>query len=340
MVKKIFKVLVLLLTLCIVSFVIVYKLFPGVFYKKMQTKQIKIEDIKSINVLSFNPKRRVIYEKNLRNKLGEYFLGHKIGDDIRLKNICNGKKDLFAENMINGNKVTFEDVKTRDGFSTFRDGIWKICSKNNSNECVYYSNTLQNYIIGKIQYKDNKVFNVFGCFFSHIRAIEKIAKQPDNTYGLIFEDDFDISDNFNEDMNNVLNAVPKDFDLLKLSLKAISLIVKKNKKLPLSAKIKHKNYKKNGYGNWIDLSIQDKMIGNLSIGTQAYLVSAQGARKILNSIRNNPLPCLVDIDIFYSIPTYDRNIRMYIYTGNVPFTLSDVSYESDVNERTINFSKK
>ena len=104
---------------------------------KMPVKQLKIEDIKSISVLNFNKDRRMKYEQNLKNKFGKYFLGHKI-KDLRLKNTCNGKQELVAENIVNGKIVTYNDVKDKEGYSVFKDGIWKICSKYKKNECIYY----------------------------------------------------------------------------------------------------------------------------------------------------------------------------------------------------------
>ena len=289
---------------------------------KLPTKQLKIEDIKSISVLNFNKDRRMKYEQNLKNKFGKYFLGHKI-KDLRLKNTCNGKKELVAENIVNGKIVTYNDVKDKEGYSVFKDGIWKICSKYKKNECIYYMQNT-NILLKRMVYSDNKKFNAFGCSFSHMRAIEKIAKQPDDTYGLIFEDDFDVSDNFDNDIKEAFKAVPKDFDILKLTLDGISIEKRRRKLLFIKAlKEEIKSYIKNGYDEWIDLSVQNEMNRKLSVGAQAYLVSSQGARKILSFVRNNITLCVADIDMFYYIPKFNNDIKAYFYTGKVPFFLLD-----------------
>ncbi len=297
----------------------------------MPVKQLKIEDIKSINVLNFTKKRKEKLTKILRSKFGNYFLGYKIGENIFLSNTCNGKKELVAENIVNGKIVTYNDVKDKEGFSVFKDGIWKICSKYKKNECIYYMQNA-NISLKRIVYSNNKKFNAFGCFFSHIRAIEKIAKQPDNTYGLIFEDDFDVSDNFDNDIKETFKAVPKNFDILKLTLDGISIKKRRRKLLFIKAlKEEIKSYIKNGYGEWIDLSVQNEMNRKLSVGAHAYLVSSQGARKILSFVRNNITLCVADIDVFYYIPKFNNDIKAYFYTGNVPFILNDSADESVID---------
>jgi len=300
----------------------------------MPVKQLKIEDIKSINVISFTKKRKEKITKLLKSKFGNYFLGYKIGENIFLSNTCNGKQELVAENIINGKIVTYNDVKDKEGYPAFKDGIWKICSKYKKNECIYYSPGINDFTDGVSKNEDNKKFNVFGCFFSHVRAMEKIAKQPDDTYGLILEDDFDVSDDFDNDIKEVFKAVPKDFDILKLTLDEISIKKRRKKLLFIKAlKEKIKSYIKNGYGEWIDLSVQNETNRKLSVGTQAYLVSSQGARKILSFVRNNITLCLVDIDMFYYIQKLNNDIKAYFYTGNVPFILNGSTSTIDPNRK-------
>lgn len=326
--KKTFFFIITIIAIIIILVFVFFAIKITTF--KMPTKEIKIEDVKSINILSFNLHRRATYEKKLKSKFGNYFLGHKIGSDSRLPNICNGKKELIATNIINGRRVVYEDVKNKKDYSVFADGVWKFCSKYKQNECVYYSQSV-NTFSERYVYFSNEIFNVLGCWFSHIRAIKRISKQPDNTYGLIFEDDFDISDNFNEDIKKALKEVPVDFDVLKLTINSTD-ISKKRKKLPFRSALKEKinSYIKNGYGKWIDLSVQKKLNSKLSYGTHAYLVSSQGARKILSFVRNNITLCLVDVDMFYYIPKLKNNIKAYFYTDNVPFILNKDNTKSTI----------
>ncbi len=331
--KSLLRILLIFVLAIILFFSVrVYKVISF----KLPTKQIKNEDIKSISVLNFNKDRRMKYEQNLKNKFGKYFLGHKI-KDLRLKNTCNGKQELVAENIVNGKIVTYNDVKDKEGFSVFKDGIWKICSKYKKNECVYYSSVIERQFNNGNYYIDSEMFSVFGCFFSHMRAIEKIAKQPDNTYGLIFEDDFDVSDNFDNDIKETFKAVPKDFDILKLGRYRDSISDDNHLDIKYLRYIKEKrrSYRKNGYAEWIDLSVQtDKHSIDLFACTHAYLVSSQGARKILEHVKNNVTNCTSDIDLFFHFPIISKkDIRAYFYTGNIPFKLNETAKHSQINQR-------
>ena len=299
---------------------------------EMRTKKITLADIKSVNILSFNLNRRASYEEKLKQRFGEYFLGHKIGNDIRLLNVCNGKQELVFENINNGKQYTFNDIEMFADYDLFKNGIWKVCAKNNKTECLYYSQNI-NRLNRRHVYPDNKMFNVFGCFFSHLRAIKKISQQEKNTYGLVFEDDFAVSDNFEIDVRNVFNSVPNDFDVLKITLSEHDLN-KNRKKVNFFSTIKERlcSYKKNGYGHWMDLSCQADEDTNrrLANGTHAYLVSQEGAEKIISFFKNNVSLGLVDVDLFYYMPKMDKNIKVYFYTGKVPFGLADYSKQSSI----------
>jgi GR25 family glycosyltransferase involved in LPS biosynthesis len=52
-----------------------------------------------------------------------------------------------------------------------------------------------------------------GCHNSHTRLMEKIVNSEDMLY-LIFEDDVELCDNFNEKLVNIIETLPKDWELL------------------------------------------------------------------------------------------------------------------------------
>ncbi len=55
-----------------------------------------------------------------------------------------------------------------------------------------------------------------GCYLSHKEVYKRISQQ-DEDYGLIFEDDVKLSSlNLMEEINNIVNTVPKDWDILLL----------------------------------------------------------------------------------------------------------------------------
>lgn len=54
-----------------------------------------------------------------------------------------------------------------------------------------------------------------GCYLSHLKAYEQIAKS-NVEWGLIFEDDVSISKNFYAKLNNILSKIPNNWDMLLL----------------------------------------------------------------------------------------------------------------------------
>jgi glycosyl transferase family 25 len=58
-------------------------------------------------------------------------------------------------------------------------------------------------------------FGEIGCMIGHLAAMEKIIKSGSN-YGIIFEDDVDIPEDFEDKFNKLFENCPLDFDVISL----------------------------------------------------------------------------------------------------------------------------
>lgn len=321
----------------VVSILLVVVLVSGIFIKcryfshKLPTKSIKMEDIKSVQIINLDraKERRANYEKMLHDNFGDKFMGRKIGDEIRLSGV-DGKKEIIFENLDNGKKYKYEQIKGREDLY-LKDRQFKIYSEKDKNNYLYFSFTRNQ----KGDWRYDSIFNIFGCGLSHWKAIEKIAKQPDGTYGIIFEDDFYVGKDFDEKLQNVLREVPEGFDVIKISLNQAQSLAG-FKKLPLS--VKHlkfiqRSFHVFGYGSWMDLSTPNKSFGSFTWGCQGYIVSAEGARKIIEHTRNHFLVhSSCDVNVYFHLPK-DKIIKSYIYLKEVPVLLSQ---DANVSQLVLN----
>ena len=297
------------------------------FYKKLPTKQIKLEEIKSVQVINLDRSkdRRNNYEMMLKQNIGDKFFGFKVGDEIRLSGI-DGKKEVVFENIDNKKKITYDENKRKDVI--LNDGIYKVYPVNNNNLYFYYTNT------EKVKFDDNSLwFNKFGCALSHLFATEKISKQQDNTYGLILEDDFLVDKDFYKKFEIVLNQVPYDFDIIKLSLQHRRAMAgyKKIAIRPNTLQVILKSFKKYGYGKWSNNASMGKKVKQFVNGAQAYIVSKKGAEKIMEYYKNNLVKHPNDVEYFYILPKKNNNIKVYTYLEDMPILLRDDAKESFID---------
>ena len=292
-----------------------------------------MEDIRSVQIINLDraKERRANYEKMLHDNFGDKFLGHKIGDEIRLRAV-DGKKEIIFENLVSGKKYKYEQIKDHEELY-LKDRQFKIYSEKEPRNYWYFSFAKRD---GRWNY--NSIFNIFGCNLSHWKAIENISKQPDGTYGIIFEDDFYVGKDFDEKLQNVLREVPEDFDVIKISLTQ-SQFAYGYRRLPLSKKhirFIRKSFNKFGYGSWMDLSVPNKNFGSLSVGCQGYIVSAEGARKIIEHTRNHIVKHTGNDNNLYFFFPKKNIIKSYIYLKEVPVLLSQ---DANVSQLVLNDKK-
>ena len=302
----------------IISLIIVF-LFVARFNRVLPVKPIKIEEIKSVQVINLDRSkdRRDFYEKYLHDRFGDKFLGFDI-KDIRLSAV-DGKKELIFEDIHTGKKVMYKDVADKIGY--FDEGTYRVYNLRDKLELYWKMNYSQNKK-WHVPYKGRmgnvaELFNYMGCEFSHVKALRNIANQPDGTYALVLEDDFILHEDFENIFADALKYAPEGFDMLKLATSGY-----------VSNFEKAISYFKFGYNSrYIDLAIQ-KYRGcksRLNVGAHGYLVSAKGARKILDFLKRKFSARVSDFDFFYNFPV-NNVIKSYIYTKKSPILLSSMAF--------------
>ena len=232
---------VLLSSLLLIFFAYTYGIY---FRHKLPVKSIKIDNIQSVQIINVkkNYDRRKNYEKMLKQNFGNTFMGHRIGEEIRLSGV-DGRKFIVFESIISGKKYKYSDVKGREQL-ILKDSKFKIYPENDTHNYWYFSfNERSN---KPIDYKN--IFTKFGCTLSHWKALRNIAKQNDKTYGIVLEDDFLVEKDFYKKLSDVLKEVPSNFDILKLSLsdREQSAGMKKTRFSKFLKEIM-RSYRKNGY---------------------------------------------------------------------------------------------
>ena len=314
----------------IISLVVVFSFYVR-FHKVLPVKPIKMQEIKSVQVINLDRSkdRRDFYEKYLHDRFGDKFLGFDI-KDIRLSAV-DGKKELIFEDIHTGKKVMYKDVADKIGY--FDEGTYRIYNLRDKLELYW-----------KMNYNPNKtwhipypgrmgnvaeLFNYMGCEFSHVKALRNIANQPDGTYGLVLEDDFILHEDFENVFADVLKYAPKNFDMLKICIGSPSKI-RNTKRAPISLKTKLFSYLEFGYNSrYVNLAIQ-KYVGyknDVQWGANGYIVSAEGARKVLEFYKKKFSARVSDTDFFYNLPVH-KIINSYIYTKEMPVLLSEMMNNS------------
>ena len=130
----------------------------------------------------------------------------------------------------------------------------------------------------------------YGCYQSHLLALETFLADG-NPYGLIIEDDVAFDENTSRRIEAILAAVP-DFDLIKLTNHRTKLFIRATK-----------------------TSLGDE-IGRTLYGPQgstaAYLVTRDGARKLVSQLAIMKLPWDAAVERFW-----DSNLKVYSSRQNV-----------------------
>ena len=114
--------------------------------------------------------------------------------------------------------------------------------------------------------------SIIGVFLSHLKIYKKIIKE-DFPYALIMEDDIKLLKNFKKNLNNLLNNLPKKYDIIHCGCDGFSCEM--NKKLN---KINNKLNDK--YNNLIKPN-------TLIVGGWCYLISNETAHKMVERYENN-----------------------------------------------------
>ena len=336
-----------------VSIFLVAVLASGIFIKckyfshKLPTKSIKLEDIKSVQIINLDraKDRREHYEKMLHDNFGDKFLGHKIGEEIRFRAV-DGKKDVILENLSTGQKFDYNQLKDKDMVEIFNKDLWKGYIHGEKQYYKYFCNS-----ISHDQDENLKtMFTKFGCHLSFLKAISNVAKQPDGTWGIIFEDDFKVEKDFYQQMEKILSKIPADAAILKLNI-AYKLVIKdgtkhwvplERKKVPFSEIIKSgiyrkilKSWRKFGYsGDWVRCV---KNLGNEYMSSNAcFMIKAETARQFLKYYPSHIPPITGSEGVIYSPEEHNA----YVYLKDMPVTINyDDAIKSVIGTKRLNDKK-
>ena len=121
---------------------------------------------------------------------------------------------------------------------------------------------------------------VAGCFLSHIAAWEKVSKS-DKPWSIIIEDDYNPPDNFTEEVQNIINELPENWDLVNLYYYKFPRLVDYYVKLQ-GFDTTRSNYSKSLIKRGFNLS------------SCCYMVSKKGVTKLLDYYQNNGIKNHVD----------------------------------------------
>jgi GR25 family glycosyltransferase involved in LPS biosynthesis len=150
-----------------------------------------------------------------------------------------------------------------------------------------------------------------GCALSH-RSIWEYMINNDLQNVFIFEDDAIIDENFSRDFQHVWNHLPKDYDIVYFGC----LFGCSDNSVTNSVFKKVSGIDAEEINEFVQSS-------NGSVGTHAYMISLEGAKKFINK----PINFHIDTQILTWIKTYDYNA--YAVNNNMVETSQNSSSLSD-----------
>lgn len=190
---------------------------------------------------------------------------HMSGNEKRFKNIKKqeeiGKIQIDLFEAVNGSKIDIEKLQDEG----------KIMKPWNTNRVNDGSDD---------EHKKRIMYGEIGCYMSHMNILQKIANSDYDGWTIIFEDDFLLHDNFNEELKKILNNIDENIDMIYLG-----------------------NTFQDNCNNGV---YKDNLCYPvLPYGTQAYMVNKISAKKIFDLIEyiDNP------IDVKYDLLLKDKKIN-------------------------------
>jgi len=156
---------------------------------------------------------------------------------------------------------------------------------------------------------------------SHIKAWKKILESKD-PYGIVFEDDISLTDNFYDNLTIHLKNLPKDFDIFYLGC------------LGCQDNINPLNIIFNcvGLGNFEFIKINNYINQpSIALGSYAYVISRNGIRKILKLLEGN-----IFYNIDFCLQILFKNNKIIVYSPNIRLAYressnKEISYNSEIN---------
>ena len=183
------------------------------------------------------------------------------------------------------------------------NNIYKECNKNNIKferftgiDASKLSIQEKNKYVTKFcqQYCTN---NMIGCGLSHIKIYEDVIKKNYNNV-LILEDDVYFIKNFHKNLNEVLEELPKDYDILYIGSLGLS-----NKKISFDFNLIFKLM--SNKNNKQDTNYKNIFCPIFPLGLHGYIISNQGCKKILKMFNK------VNYHIDFQINFNNKNLNTY-----------------------------
>jgi len=183
-----------------------------------------------------------------------------------------------------------------------KERIYNLFKKENINNYFFYEAfdgkklELNLEIKNLFKYNDfNNRKNIIGCALSHYNIWLDLIKDNNSDYYIIFEDDITLCDNFIYYFNEINSIFSSKLDKIDILL------------------LGYHNYKKKEFTKIIDLSDFDK--DNFVGGTFGYIVSKDGAKKLIKYIENNGIKHGID----YLFKIID-NLNIFELNPNIVFS--------------------
>ena len=176
--------------------------------------------------------------------------------------------------------------------------IYRIFDKNYPELQYKYCLSPDDMIIRKQSRRRHLTIGEFGCMLSHLRAINNIANGQEQ-YGLILEDDLQLSEHFFTKMDRLLRLAPKDFGILKLDGTSVKdLFVGNDHYSSFIFSILKYGYDKNFY------NANAEVLHGVS-GATGYIITKNCAKKIMELLKYeiiNGLEGATDILLYITLP--------------------------------------
>jgi glycosyl transferase family 25 len=159
-------------------------------------------------------------------------------------------------------------------------------------------------------------YSTIGCAMSHKKAWETFLKSG-HEFGLIFEDDIYMEDNFKHELKQKMKNVPNDLDILYLGC---AVGCKDKDKYNLDNMLCGKLYNSKGFRR----INKDIIVPDTPLGLHAYILSRKGAEKLLNSIANTKIYTHIDVQMLIE----GQELKVYATDPLIVYQKVDTSSSS------------
>jgi len=153
------------------------------------------------------------------------------------------------------------------------------------------------------------------CFMKHVRVYESLLANDKIDFSIVVEDDILIENNFDKELNNLINKLPKNFDFVFFGASKLNMHIPLLKRRPFKRMYKKINTPTSWGGN------------GMSKTTDSYVVSKKGASKILARINKSEI---LDDALDFWLNQSARELDLNGYWYEPTFTKYNDEFESNL----------